>query len=120
MRGVDYGHRGITFFPAESSDSISALKSFGGLFAGVRFCPTGGIDAGRAPACLALPNVFTVGGSWIVPTHALDARDGMQSPSSRVNALCWQVAVGSHFLCARTDANKIALRRKVTPTQSSP
>jgi 2-dehydro-3-deoxyphosphogluconate aldolase/(4S)-4-hydroxy-2-oxoglutarate aldolase len=41
----------------------------------VRFCPTGGIDAASAPAFKALPNVITVGGSWMVPAAALAARD---------------------------------------------
>ena len=31
----------------------------------LRLCPTGGIDAARAPDYLALPNVACVGGSWI-------------------------------------------------------
>ena len=75
MRGLEHGHRRFKFFPAESSGGISALKSFGGPFADVRFCPTGGIDAVRAPGYLALPNVITVGGSWMVPKSALDARD---------------------------------------------
>jgi 2-dehydro-3-deoxyphosphogluconate aldolase/(4S)-4-hydroxy-2-oxoglutarate aldolase len=75
MRGLEHGHRRFKFFPAESSGGISALKSFGGPFADVRFCPTGGIGAASAPAYLALPNVITVGGSWMVPKKALDARD---------------------------------------------
>lgn len=75
MRGLEHGHRRFKFFPAESSGGIPALKSFAGPFAGVRFCPTGGIDASHAPAYLALPNVITVGGSWMVPREALDTRD---------------------------------------------
>lgn len=75
MRGLEHGHRRFKFFPAESSGGIGALKSFAGPFADVRFCPTGGIDASRAPAYLALPNVITVGGSWMLPKAALDARD---------------------------------------------
>lgn len=75
MRGLEHGHRRFKFFPAESAGGISALKSFGGPFGDVRFCPTGGIDAVRAPGYLALPNVITVGGSWMVPKSALDGRD---------------------------------------------
>ncbi len=75
MRGLEHGHRRFKFFPAESSGGINALKSFAGPFADVRFCPTGGIDAARAPGYLALPNVITVGGSWMVPKSALDRSD---------------------------------------------
>jgi 2-dehydro-3-deoxyphosphogluconate aldolase / (4S)-4-hydroxy-2-oxoglutarate aldolase len=75
MRGLEHGHRRFKFFPAESSGGIAALKSFAGPFASARFCPTGGIDAARAPAYLALPNVITIGGSWMVPKALLDAHD---------------------------------------------
>ncbi|MGQ0798725.1 MAG: bifunctional 4-hydroxy-2-oxoglutarate aldolase/2-dehydro-3-deoxy-phosphogluconate aldolase [Pseudomarimonas sp.] len=75
MQGLEHGHRRFKFFPAESAGGINALKSFAGPFPQARFCPTGGIDAARAPAYLALPNVITVGGSWMVPAEALKTRD---------------------------------------------
>lgn len=75
MRGLEHGWQRFKFFPAESSGGIAGLKGLGGPFAQVRFCPTGGIDAAKAPAYLALPNVACVGGSWMVPNDALDARD---------------------------------------------
>jgi 2-dehydro-3-deoxyphosphogluconate aldolase/(4S)-4-hydroxy-2-oxoglutarate aldolase len=78
MRGLEHGHRRFKFFPAESSGGVGALRAFAGPFASVRFCPTGGIDAGSAPRYLALPNVITVGGSWMVPGTALAARDWSQ------------------------------------------
>lgn len=75
MRGLEHGYRRFKFFPAESSGGIAALKGFAGPFAQVKFCPTGGIDAAKAPNYLALPNVITVGGSWMVPNDALAAKD---------------------------------------------
>jgi 2-dehydro-3-deoxyphosphogluconate aldolase/(4S)-4-hydroxy-2-oxoglutarate aldolase len=54
------------------------LRGFSGPFPQARFCPTGGIDALRAPAYLSLPNVITVGGSWMVPADALRSRDWAQ------------------------------------------
>jgi 2-dehydro-3-deoxyphosphogluconate aldolase/(4S)-4-hydroxy-2-oxoglutarate aldolase len=75
MRGLELGYQRFKFFPAESSGGIAALKSFAGPFARAKFCPTGGIDAAKAPAYLALPNVITVGGSWMVPADALAAGD---------------------------------------------
>lgn len=75
MRGLEHGYRRFKFFPAESSGGIAALKSFAGPFAQVKFCPTGGIDAAKAPSYLALANVITVGGSWMVPNDALAAKD---------------------------------------------
>ena len=41
----------------------------------LKFCPTGGIDAEKAKTYLAQKNVLCVGGSWMVPAHALAAGD---------------------------------------------
>lgn len=87
MRGLDHGYRRFKLFPAESSGGVAALKVFAGPFPQVRFCPTGGIDAARAPAYLRLPNVITVGGSWMVPADALRDRDW-----ARVQALAADAA----------------------------
>jgi 2-dehydro-3-deoxyphosphogluconate aldolase/(4S)-4-hydroxy-2-oxoglutarate aldolase len=70
--------RGVTemkFFPAEAAGGTAYLKSLAGPLPGVRFCPTGGIGPGTAPAYLALPNVGCVGGSWMVPADAVAAGD---------------------------------------------
>lgn len=75
MRGLEHGYSRFKFFPAESSGGVAALKAFAGPFARVKFCPTGGIDAAKAPSYLALPNVITLGGSWMVPNDALAAKD---------------------------------------------
>lgn len=87
MRGLEHGHRRFKFFPAEASGGVGALRALAGPFPQVRFCPTGGIDAARAPAYLALPNVATVGGSWMVPADALAAADW-----ARIAALARQAA----------------------------
>ncbi|HEY5612156.1 MAG TPA: bifunctional 4-hydroxy-2-oxoglutarate aldolase/2-dehydro-3-deoxy-phosphogluconate aldolase [Lysobacter sp.] len=75
MRGLEHGHQRFKFFPAQSSGGTAALRAFSGPFPQARFCPTGGIDADSAPGYLALANVMTVGGSWMVPSDALAARD---------------------------------------------
>lgn len=87
MRGLDHGHRRFKFFPAVAAGGLAALKGFAGPFASVRFCPTGGIDAASAPGFLALSNVVTVGGSWMVPNDALRARDW-----TRIGALAREAA----------------------------
>jgi len=75
MLGLEHGHRCFKFFPAEAGGGIGALRAFAGPFGQVRFCPTGGLHAGNAGDYLALPNVVTVGGSWMVPAEALRAAD---------------------------------------------
>lgn len=75
MRGLEHGHRRFKFFPAEAAGGVRALKSLSGPFAQAKFCPTGGIDLAKAPSYLALSNVLTIGGSWMLPSEALDAGD---------------------------------------------
>ena len=58
----------------------------------VRFCPTGGITPGNASAYLALPNVITIGGSWMAPKKLLAAKDWaavevLLAPRSYINFL---------------------------------
>ena len=87
MRGMEHGWRRFKFFPAESSGGVAALKGFGGPLPMARFCPTGGIDAAKAPAYLALPNVACVGGSWMIPADAVKAGDW-----ARIGALAGEAA----------------------------
>ncbi len=75
MRGLEHGWTRFKFFPAEASGGIAALKGFAGPFPQAKFCPTGGIDAAKAPDYLAQPNVFAIGGSWMVPAGLLQAKD---------------------------------------------
>ena len=75
MRLREMGFRTLKFFPAESSGGIAALKGFLPVLPDMAFCPTGGIDAAKAPAYLALPNVAGIGGSWIAPAAMLAAGD---------------------------------------------
>ena len=68
MRGLDMGLDFFKFFPAETSGGAPAIKAFGGPFAHVRFCPTGGIGPANLASYLSLPNVVCAGGSWMVPS----------------------------------------------------
>jgi 2-dehydro-3-deoxyphosphogluconate aldolase/(4S)-4-hydroxy-2-oxoglutarate aldolase len=72
MRGLDLGLSRFKFFPAEASGGLTALKALAAPFAGVRFCPTGGIREETAPEWLAQPSVLCVGGSWVVKPGEID------------------------------------------------
>ena len=71
MQGLDLGYTNLKFFPAEASGGIKALKSIGGPFPDVKFCPTGGIGPNNYLDYLALPNVKCAGGSWLAPEDAM-------------------------------------------------
>ncbi|MGW0660257.1 bifunctional 4-hydroxy-2-oxoglutarate aldolase/2-dehydro-3-deoxy-phosphogluconate aldolase [Streptodolium elevatio] len=75
LRLRELGVRDMKFFPAEASGGAPYLKSLASPVPDVRFCPTGGITPASAPSYLALPNVACVGGSWMLPSDAVAARD---------------------------------------------
>ena len=66
---LDSGADHIKFFPAGAYGGAATLSALAGPFAstGVRFMPTGGVDASNAADYLRLPYVFAVGGNWIAP-----------------------------------------------------
>jgi len=78
MRAADRGITLMKLFPAESVGGVDLLKSLAAPLPDLQFCPTGGITQDNAARYLALPNVACVGGSWMVPTAALAARDWQQ------------------------------------------
>lgn len=74
VRLLERGVTDMKFFPAEAAGGAPYLKSIRSPLPQARFCPTGGIDADRAPDYLALPNVACVGGTWMLPKEALRAK----------------------------------------------
>ncbi|QLE71849.1 bifunctional 4-hydroxy-2-oxoglutarate aldolase/2-dehydro-3-deoxy-phosphogluconate aldolase [Streptomyces rectiverticillatus] len=75
MALLERGVSDMKFFPAQAAGGAPYLRSLASPLPGARFCPTGGIGPGTAPAYLALPNVPCVGGSWMLPPAALARRD---------------------------------------------
>ena len=67
MAAAEAGYSFLKFFPAEQAGGAAFLKALASPFAGIRFCPTGGIGAANAGDYLSLENVVCVGGSWIAP-----------------------------------------------------
>lgn len=75
MEAAERGFTFLKFFPAEAIGGAAALKALAAPLSHLRFCPTGGIDAAKAAAYLALANVVCVGGSWMAPSDAVGAGD---------------------------------------------
>lgn len=78
MKANDAGYTHMKFFPAEASGGVKAIKSIGGPFPNVAFCPTGGIGPANYRDYLALGNVKCVGGSWLAPDEAIASGDWAQ------------------------------------------
>jgi len=75
IMAMELGITDLKFFPAGTSGGASALKGFSTVFAGVRFCPTGGVKPDNMQDYLSLPNVATVGGTWLVTADLLEKGD---------------------------------------------
>jgi len=71
----EQGYSLLKLFPAAQAGGLAMLKALASPFAGVRFCPTGGVSAGTLGEFLRQPNVALVGGSWLTPADAIRCRD---------------------------------------------
>jgi 2-dehydro-3-deoxyphosphogluconate aldolase/(4S)-4-hydroxy-2-oxoglutarate aldolase len=65
----------LKLFPAHQAGGVAMLRALGAPFPDILFCPTGGITRDSAPEYLALPNVASVGGSWVAPPAMIAAGD---------------------------------------------
>ncbi|CCD96278.1 KHG/KDPG aldolase (Includes: 2-keto-4-hydroxyglutarate aldolase, KHG-aldolase); 2-dehydro-3-deoxy-phosphogluconate aldolase (KDPG-aldolase)) [Bradyrhizobium sp. ORS 375] len=70
---VTRGYELVKFFPAVPAGGLAALDALAGPFPNVRFCPTGGINAGNAAQWLAHKKVVAIGGSWVAPAADIKA-----------------------------------------------
>lgn len=69
------GLKTLKFFPAEPLGGVAMLKALIGPYGhtGIRFVPTGGIDAAKAPGYARLGAVAAIGGSWFVRPDLMEA-----------------------------------------------
>ena len=73
MAGLAAGYERFKLFPAHIAGGVGALKAFAGPFAGIQFCPTGGVTLANASDYLSQPNCLCVGGSWVAPSDLVGA-----------------------------------------------
>jgi 2-dehydro-3-deoxyphosphogluconate aldolase/(4S)-4-hydroxy-2-oxoglutarate aldolase len=90
MAGMALGYNEFKFFPAGAAGGVPMLKSLGGPFPQITFCPTGGISVQNYNEYLALTNVACVGGSWLVPGEAI-----RQGDWQRITTLAREAVAGS-------------------------
>ena len=77
MFAIEMGLTRLKFFPAEASGGPGFLKNANAPFRyyGVQYCPTGGLNLGNMADYLRLPEVFTIGGSWIATQSQITHRE---------------------------------------------
>ncbi len=77
LRALNLGVNRIKFFPAEPAGGVKMLNTMAGPFepSGVRFVPSGGINADNMASYLRLPAVEAVGGTWMAERVLVKERD---------------------------------------------
>ena len=75
MKMMSFGLNQLKFFPAEQSGGPEKLKAFYAVFPSINFMCTGGIDLNNYKQYVELPNVFAVGGSFVLPKEFLNTDD---------------------------------------------
>ena len=82
---VNMGLKVVKFFPANVYGGLNAMKNLSAPFVGVKFMPTGGVNAENIKEYISAPFIHAVGGSWVCPKDAIKTGD-----FDRITALCKQ------------------------------
>ena len=64
---VNRGLKVIKFFPANVYGGLNAMKNLAAPFVGIKFMPTGGVNAQNLREYIDAPFIPAVGGSWVCP-----------------------------------------------------
>ena len=83
MAAMKRGLNVVKFFPAGVYGGLKAMKALSAPFGGIKFIPTGGVDAKNLKEYLEAPFVHAVGGSWLCPKKEIAAGN-----FDAVTALC--------------------------------
>ncbi len=67
MAALSHGLKMIKFFPANVYGGLNAMKNLSAPFVGVKFLPTGGVNAANIKEYIDAPFIHAVGGSWVCP-----------------------------------------------------
>ena len=67
MEAQSYGFDILKFFPAELAGGVQKLKALTSIFPKVSFMCTGGVNLKNYKKYIGLPNVCSVGGSFVLP-----------------------------------------------------
>ena len=74
-QALELGLEVVKFFPAEASGGLAKIKAMAAPYGGIRFMPTGGINADNLNSYLAYDRVLACGGSWMVSADLINAGD---------------------------------------------
>jgi len=87
MQAMELGLDTVKFFPANVYGGLKAMKALAAPFTGIKFIPTGGVNADNLGEYLSAPYVRAVGGSWLCTREDVKAGN-----FARITELCRQAA----------------------------
>ena len=67
MGALKHGLKMVKFFPANVYGGLNAMKNLAAPFVGLKFLPTGGVNAANIKEYIDAPFIHAVGGSWVCP-----------------------------------------------------
>lgn len=70
---MEYNLPVVKFFPAEQYGGLDTIKALSAPFPGIKFMPTGGINAKNIKEYLANSKIVACGGSWMVKDSLINA-----------------------------------------------
>ena len=82
---VNMGLKVVKFFPANVYGGLNAMKNLSAPFVGVKFMPTGGVNADNIREYITAPFIHAVGGSWVCPKADIAAGNW-----GKITELCLQ------------------------------
>lgn len=77
-QALENGLEVVKFFPAEQAGGLPMIKALAAPYVGVKFMPTGGINAKNVKDYLAYNRIIACGGSWMVKGDLVKAGDYAQ------------------------------------------
>lgn len=72
-QAVKRGLKVVKFFPAEQFGGVSTIKALAAPYVGMRFMPTGGVNAKNLESYLSSDKIIACGGSWMVKGDLIKA-----------------------------------------------
>lgn len=74
-QAIECGLDVVKFFPAEQAGGLAMIKAMAAPYVGMKFMPTGGINAKNVKEYLAYDRIIACGGSWMVKGDLVKAGD---------------------------------------------
>lgn len=74
-QAVKRGLKVVKFFPAEQFGGVDTIKALAAPYVGLKFMPTGGINAGNIKDYLECKSIIACGGSWMVKGNIIEAKE---------------------------------------------